>query len=1114
MKRQNSISKSKFASFSTILANDYSDDSSSQHSSLEEAVDQLKSSIITTISGNTSSGLSFRLDYGYIRQIRTDMAYCPVKPLPIDRISFVAYGYENSIDDKNAIIDKNSIMMWKRIRNTRSYDFSPYFQNYYSRLIDNITKDISFMFNVSPTKDLMLKSKDFIKKSRNRVLFHYIGYCFRPIEDNRLSYSCISSIGDCSTPFSDLFMTYHPPSVFVFDCSNSALALISLDSACNGLKRGVYFDGKSSSMFDWDDWFCFCSTDINESISEIPNLPKDFLTSCIYSPIETSITCIILQSYRNTNLLHNYPDDGFFQSIIQNDGSRLKNRIEALIESIALDRFPPELFRTLIQSDPALASVVRGFLLCQYLLKPYFVHPVSKPLLPDVSSHHLWHQLRYEIDIILMRSSKDYFTLYAMAINTCKNIIEKKVCNPLKDEITYLLIRSIESEFCVESLTLLNTICLMGQEYRRFVSNHINFSFLIKGILDESFDFVTRKEICYLFVSSISNSFHSLYNLKENEDYTKFLKIIFNNDLDPYFRSLMCSVYCSLSFANIPWVIRSFSDKSFLSNLINAIDNQHPIFISWILLIIFKFIDFSNEFESFDSLILQYKSIIPLLQHRSSEVRAATILLISKLCGINSNLSVLLFFCSIFCIFDGSHLVKRAYIYFLFNFFSSIKDKDSISNESQKPINCLGSLFSTYFKINVCVDDILIHPLSFFEECDEVFSLPDKLQRCYKIGVYLLRSLLFDINLLVSQEAKVLLDQLNPDLSNVSKNSANHSMSDFSISEFLFSVFIHEVVIENKLCADTHCVKGFESQFQPAPIMNLGKTYLKTQVISDVNQKAKIMAYDSFSRDIAIGETNGIVFFNSKSIFFDNNLCSISIAQWDQYPLIFAGSKRGCVALWNPSLSAFSSTYICDLFNQDLPMIIEPLPDSRQFFTGRGSEGCVHLWDAEYMKMVGEWRIEGNSHITSSLLVPNNNESLIVGFSNGMIASIDSRSNNIISQVSHFTDEVVSICSGIGSKSSFNSATKTGSIIRWHTYDKYEVIRKGPPIKSFDTFRCIPAMVTIHDNGSLSIFDVNGNDIHNLRDHEYSFCSTHPILPIAAFSDSNGILYEGELFSL
>lgn len=133
-----------------------------------------------------------------------------------------------------------------------------------------------------------------------------------------------------------------------------------------------------------------------------PHLPADLFTSCLTTPIQTSLAFHLGHSeHRNE-----YPEN-ILDMIPGNLGERrtvlgeLNWIFTAITDTIAFTSIDRDTFQKLFRQDLLLASLFRSFLLAQRVMSKFDVLPVSQPALKDTSRHDLWRCWDQTMDMVL-----------------------------------------------------------------------------------------------------------------------------------------------------------------------------------------------------------------------------------------------------------------------------------------------------------------------------------------------------------------------------------------------------------------------------------------------------------------------------------------------------------------------------------------------------------------------------------------------------------------------------------------------------------------------------------------------------------------------------------------
>ena len=308
-----------------------------------------------------------------------------------------------------------AILFWKDLSFFEANEYAAYSQDYIQTKFHKFTPNLKMTFLVAPPADRLYSISAMRKdlfSSKAAILFHYIGFGFPPLEDGSIHAVDYRVNQFIKIPLRRLFEMISVPSLSIFDCSNAAEALLAFQRASTLMSRTMDISGK---------WFCVCATDIDEELPVDKNLPSDFLTSCIFTPLRTALICYMVQFYRTSHVPQiNFPFDYFND---ENSELMVKqtNTLNVIIESIAASGLDTETYTQLFQTDPIISAVFRGLLLCQYLLRPYQLHPQSYPALPDLSSHKLWTEVKVLLMSIVCKNPTNFLE---RSVSACKVLYE------------------------------------------------------------------------------------------------------------------------------------------------------------------------------------------------------------------------------------------------------------------------------------------------------------------------------------------------------------------------------------------------------------------------------------------------------------------------------------------------------------------------------------------------------------------------------------------------------------------------------------------------------------------------------------------------------------------
>jgi hypothetical protein len=156
-------------------------------------------------------------------------------------------------------------------------------------------------------------------------------------------------------------------------------------------------------------------------------------------------------------------------------GKALVVSLTALTEAIAIDCLNPELFTRLFRRDTLIAALVRHFLLAQYLLRPYRVHPVSYPEIPDMSLHPLWRQWALILDSAMSPAPSPRAGFFPRAAATVAVLLDNGQFNLVRPYHLALLFHMLAADESNDEPVLLLSRFAVGSRVLRDVLVRVTF---------------------------------------------------------------------------------------------------------------------------------------------------------------------------------------------------------------------------------------------------------------------------------------------------------------------------------------------------------------------------------------------------------------------------------------------------------------------------------------------------------------------------------------------------------------------------------------------------------------------------------------------------------------
>ncbi|KAJ2158944.1 Target of rapamycin complex 1 subunit kog1 [Coemansia sp. RSA 552] len=146
--------------------------------------------------------------------------------------------------------------------------------------------------------------------------------------------------------------------------------------------------------------FAACSVD--EQLPTSPELPADLLTACLTTPVKMAMRFWISRNPHTTkvtlDMCSKLPG-----SLDKRDTplGELNWIFTSIMETIAWDTMPSELFRKLLRQDTTVGTLFRNFMLADRIMRHYNVQPKCTPEIPQTHQHPLWESLDLEVEMCL-----------------------------------------------------------------------------------------------------------------------------------------------------------------------------------------------------------------------------------------------------------------------------------------------------------------------------------------------------------------------------------------------------------------------------------------------------------------------------------------------------------------------------------------------------------------------------------------------------------------------------------------------------------------------------------------------------------------------------------------
>lgn len=803
--------------------------------------------------------------------------------------------------DSDYLSGKPLIYMWKDLSNILSNTFSQCLQTYFKEHYSLIHPRLQFYFQIEPTVE-KLNNVTTIRRDvqGGRILYHYIGFGFPRIDG-----SFIYSFDQNSNQFiqysiKNLFENLKTPAWLIFDCSNASSILTALEEITSSKTNSQHKSSPhsyNSRKIDWEDWFLICATDTNEDLPIDPHIPRDFLTSCILTPVKMAVICHIIQYYRTTIVGDNFPLDQLTSPLISEDStmhSALFQTLTAITDAIAADSLHPDVYRLLFRKDRVTMVIFQRFLLAQYLLRPFQVHPKSHPSLPDLSIHPLWHHWRTIVDMCIssrLTPQPSFATdLFVCAKESVRGFIERNEEDFISPAHLMLLFHVPETApYRNESFLLLSQYAQTSEKARMFLSRTALFNSVFAALVsNENFDPNVFHSLCYLTICLLQTSPRFVNDIRREFEVSSFPLRLFDESLPMYTRTLVAAIISAV----LPYSegIRSVAvSQSFLISLQKLLSNSNSPLSVWALILQRRmFESFGSELKNFLNISMHIQ-VASFAMHSSPEVRSAALATIPCFLRPKSDISnAHLFGLVMLLAFDASFLVRFNFVLFLSKFLTIYQDEipgnSPFGAFSHQPLRSL---------VGYWIDEELPFQ-TLISDFNQILSVVDRLcesdgflTKFVKIGLLLVDFLVDDPHPSVSAAAV----ELNHFVQGLSKGKSQNLKNDEDTREgpalwesggdAMYRVCLRQVV--NAGCSLDLQTEECENQQPPLslpvpPVSQIPSTkvVLKAKTKLDCG-KPTICSYNPHSLSLAVGTVTGNVIYQCENKVYTKKRASLTL---------------------------------------------------------------------------------------------------------------------------------------------------------------------------------------------------------------------------------------------
>ena len=1098
---------------------------------------------------------------------------------PIDYvISVVASPSHFPPTDSDYLAGRALVYTWKDMAHVLPSEFSQAVQTSLRANFVKIRPQMRFNCWIDPAPDKLTGAATLRRDIKSgRIMFHYIGFGFPRIEGKNIYAVDVKNGCFVGYALEQLFDSLKTPSCFVFDCSNAAATIPVLERAAT--EKGKTDKGSGDCFMnrgvDWNDWFCLCATDVGEELPSDPHLPRDFLTSCLLTPVAVALVCHYVQYYRTTVVDDKFPLSLLESPLLQEGGALfdiMMTQLSAITDAIAADSLPQDLYRSLFRREPGTMVMFQRFLLAQYLLQTFQVHPQCVPALPDLSMHPLWQQWRTTLDTIIAYTASPQPSLSDDLFQRAKDSVAgfldrgEEALVPAA-YITLLFHVPENSAIRGEAFEVLARYAATSEKARSVLASTALFETVFSALVSKNLDPDVFRSLCYLTLSLLQTDPRFLNDIRKQFDVADFTQRLFDENLPMETRALVAVIIAAV-LPHSDGIRVVAVTPQFLLSMQKLLETSDAPLTLWSLLIQRRMFDsFGSDLRTFFSISMHIQ-VASYVFHRYAEVRAAALATIPCFLLQNSDLSNAQLFClSMFCAVDASYLVRFNYVLFLSRFLTLYQDK--IAGKS--PIGTLQhqtfcELVSTWiggtYPFEQLISDFqLVLPI-----VDAMCRGPDYMTKLIPIALLLVDMLHDDPHPSVRQSAEELKTFVNRQSGfrqrmRVSGNLSAPSLGDISLKpptgsfpkqelavfteyepepeqeeehaamcesggDAMFKVCLRQIVAagcekyateENKAPAVSALPHSTTGSLPPTKLVQHHKCKL------DSNDKPTHVAFHSRSLSLAIGTLSGKVMYQDENSHitnvhsFGDRITALNVVDWYNEPLVIAGTEFGCAYVWSPSEGTPRTCFRADFPGKCGPMpLVLAVFQENKVMSARGTSGCVRLWDLETQRVIGEWST-GAKQVTALSCCPLKPNICMVGSQNGLLVSLDLRASDLQGPANvdapRADEKIIKICPYVETKTtSFFAGTSKGSFMRWENLSNVQLLKVGHPMMDFDVHTAFPMTVMSPANSYPVLCDFNMKTIHTVKGVGYgSVCAFHPALPLVAFATPTGEISEYEL---